>query len=341
MAARRTGIKDVAREAGVSVGTVSNVLNHPEIVAESTRRRALDVIGSTGCVRAEGPRQLQGLAARVIAVLGLDSADPHFTALTTGVEQAARKADVGVMVCTGARDLAEEARHLALITSHQVRGAVLMSGDGVGRTVAAFRRHAVSFVMADQCTPQPAACSVGVDDVAGGHAAVRHLLAQGRRSVVCVGGPERLAPIRDRRTGARIAVSRSGFPSVSLHELSCLELTVSAGRDAGQRILGMPARPTAAFRADDLLALGVIQALYEAGLKVPEDIAMVGYGDLAFAASAVVPLTTVRRPTVAMGRQAGRLLIEDTAHGARHEHARVVRQPELVARRSTLSGPAR
>lgn len=341
VAARRTGIKDVAREAGVSLGTVSNVLNRPEIVAESTRRRVLEVIDSIGYVRTEGARQLHGLASRVIAVVGLDSAGPSFTALTTGVEQAARKADLGVMVCTGARDLAEEARHLALITSHQLRGAVLMSGDGVGRTVAAFRRHAVPFVMADQCAPEPGRCSVGVDDVAGGHAAVRHLLGQGHRSVVHVGGPERLAPIRDRRRGARNAVSRSGLPSVSLHELSCLDMTVSAGKDAGQRILGMPTRPTAVFCADDLLALGVMQALYEAGLRVPEDIAVVGYDDLAFAASAVVPLTTVRRPTVAMGRQAGRLLIEDTAHDAAHEHARVVLQPELVVRRSTLAVPAR
>ncbi|MEV2248354.1 LacI family DNA-binding transcriptional regulator [Streptomyces sp. NPDC049970] len=341
MAARRTGIKDVAREAGVSLGTVSNVLNRPEIVAESTRRRVLDVIGSIGYVRTEGARQLHGLASRVIAVLGLDTAGPDFTALATGVEQAAREADLGVMVFTGARDLAEETRHLALITSHQLRGAVLISGVGAGRTVAAFRRHAVPFVMADQCLPEPAACSVGVDDVAGGHAAVRHLLAQGHRSVVYVGGPDRLAPIRDRRTGARRAVTRSGHPSASLHELSCPALTVSAGKDAGQRILGLPARPTAVFCADDLLALGVMQALYEAGLRVPDDIALVGYDDLGFAASAVVPLTTVRRPALAMGRQAGRLLIEDTAHDTGHGHTQVVLQPELVVRRSTLATPAR
>ncbi|MFE9826366.1 LacI family DNA-binding transcriptional regulator [Streptomyces sp. NPDC005791] len=337
----RVGIKDVAREAGVSLGTVSNVLNRPGIVAESTRRRVLDVIDSIGYVRTEGARQLHGLASRVIALLGLDPAGPSFTALTTGIGQAAREADLGVMVCTGASDPAEEDRHLALLTSHRVRGAVLTSGDGVERTVAALRRHALPFVVADQYTPEPAACSVGIDDVAGGYAAVRHLLERGHRDVVYVGGPDRLAPIRDRRTGARRAVNRSGLPSASLYELACSAPTVSAGNDAGHRILGLPVRPTAVFCADDLLALGVMQALYEAGLRVPDDVAMVGYDDLEFAASAVVPLTTVRRPAVAMGRQAGRLLIGDTAHDAGHEHAHVVLQPELVVRRSTLTAPVR
>lgn len=152
---RRVGIKDVAREAGVSLGTVSNVLNRPEIVAESTRARVLEVIESLGYVRAEGARQLRGLASRVVALLVHDLANPFFTALACGVEQAAREADLGVMVCTGAHRPAEAARHLSLITSHQVRGAVLASAEGAGRTAAAFRRNAVPYVMADQNAPSP------------------------------------------------------------------------------------------------------------------------------------------------------------------------------------------
>jgi LacI family transcriptional regulator len=337
----RVGIKDVAREAGVSLGTVSNVLNRPEVVAEATRSRVLEVIDSLGYVRAEGARQLRGWASRVLAVMVLDLANPFFTALASGVEQAAREADLGVMVCTGAHEPAEAARHLSLITSHRIRGVVLASGEGVGRTVAAFRRSAVPFLLADHNTPQPAACSVGIDDVAGGHAAVRHLIERGHRSIAYISGPDRLQQVRDRRRGALGAVSEAGLPSAALRELPCDTLTVSAGKDAGHRLLGMPERPTAVFCANDLLALGVLQALYEAGLRVPEDIAVVGYDDIEFAASAVVPLTSVRRPAVAMGRQAGRLLIADTASGSPHEHAHVVLQPELVVRRSTMAAPAR
>ncbi|CAM5645077.1 LacI family transcriptional regulator OS=Streptomyces alboniger OX=132473 GN=CP975_28285 PE=4 SV=1 [Streptomyces alboniger] len=246
----RVGIKDVAREAGVSLGTVSNVLNRPEIVSEGTRRRVLEVIGSLGYIRAEGARQLRGWASRVVAVMVLDMANPFFTALASGVEQAAREADLGVMVCTGARDPAEAARHLALITSHQVRGAVLTSGEGVERTVAAFRRNAVPFVVADRNAPQPAACSVGIDDEAGGRAAVRHLVERGHRSLAYVSGPDRLQQVRDRRRGALTAIGESGLPSTALRELSCDALTVTAGKDAGYRVLGLPERPTAVFCAN-------------------------------------------------------------------------------------------
>ncbi|MEU9590954.1 LacI family DNA-binding transcriptional regulator [Streptomyces sp. NPDC048193] len=329
----------MAQAAGVSLGTVSNVLNRPEVVAEATRTRVLDVIDSLGYVRAEGARQLRGWASRVIAVMVPDMANPFFTALASGVEQAAREADLGVMVCTGAHDPAEAARHLSLITSHQVRGAVLTSSERVGRTVAAFHRNAVPFVVADQNAPQPAACSVGIDDVAGGHAAARHLIAQGHRSFAYVSGPDSLQQVRDRRHGALRAVREAGLPASALLELPCGALTVDAGKDAGHRVLGLTQRPTALFCANDLLALGVLQALYEAGLRVPGDIAVVGYDDIEFAASAVVPLTSVRRPAIAMGRQAGRLLIEDTASGCLHEHAHVILQPELVVRRSTMAVP--
>ncbi|MFI1722236.1 LacI family DNA-binding transcriptional regulator [Streptomyces sp. NPDC020489] len=338
---RRVGIKDVAREAGVSLGTVSNVLNRPEIVAESTRSRVLQVIDSLGYVRAEGARPLRGWASRVLAVLIHDLANPFFTALASGVEEAAREADLGIMVCTGAHRPAEAARHLSLITSHQVRGAVLTSGEGAGRTAAAFRRNAVPYVMADQNAPQPGTCSVGIDDLAGGHAAIRHLLERGHRSLVYVSGPDRLQQVRDRRAGALGALGEAGVAASALRELPCAGLTVDAGRDAGHRVLGLPDRPTAVFCANDLLALGVLQALYEAGLRVPDDIAVLGYDDIEFAASAVVPLTSVRRPASAMGRRAGRLLVEDTAQGTRHTHSHVVLQPELVVRRSTMAVPAR
>ncbi|MEU6540700.1 LacI family DNA-binding transcriptional regulator [Streptomyces sp. NPDC047000] len=334
--ARRVGIKDVARRAGVSTATVSNVLNRPDAVAAATRGRVQGVIDSLGYVRPERARQLRGRSSQVLAVMGPDLADPFLAALATGVERAAGEADLGIMVCTGPHRPADAARNLSVITSHPVRGAVVTSGEGVERTVSALRRNAVPFVLADQTAAQDAACSVGIDDVAGGQAAARHLIEQGHRSLVYVRGPDRLRQVSDRRRGALVALARAGPPAAALRELPCSELTVSAGRDAGHRVLGLPRRPTAVFCANDLPALGVMQALYEGGLRVPDDIAVVGYDDIEFAGSAVVPLTSVRRPAVAMGRQAGRMLIEDTAAGGCHAHTHVVLQPELVVRRSTL-----
>ncbi|MBZ3905486.1 LacI family DNA-binding transcriptional regulator [Streptomyces griseiscabiei] len=310
------------------------MLNRPEIVADTTRTRVLSVIDSLGYVRAGGANPRAG-SARVLAVMVADLANPFYTALVSGVEQAARETGLSVTVCTGPRDPADLSRHMALMSSHQIRGAVLTSGEDIGRTVAAFRRGAVPFVMADQNAPQPAASSVGVDDVANGHSAVRHLLELGHRSIVHVSGPARLQQTRDRLTGAREAVTTTGLPPTALRELPCYDLTIPAGEDAGHRVLGLRPRPTAVFCANDLLALGVLRTLHEAGLRVPDDIALIGYDDIEFAASATVPLTTVRRPATLMGHRAGHLLIADTTENTSPKHRHVVLKPELVVRRST------
>jgi LacI family transcriptional regulator len=166
----------------------------------------------------------------------------------------------------------------------------------------------------------------------------------GHRSVAYVSGPPGLNQVRDRRTGALTALAEAGLGPDALRELPTERLDVAAGLDAGARLLGLSDsdRPTAVFCVNDLLALGVLQAMYAAGVDVPEDLAIVGYDDIEFAAAAAVPLTSVRRPAVTMGALAAELLLEETeAQGAptAHEHRRVVLQPELVVRGSSL--PAR
>ncbi|MFF3663809.1 LacI family DNA-binding transcriptional regulator [Streptomyces olivochromogenes] len=334
---RRAGIKDVAKEAGVSLGTVSNVLNRPGIVAPSTRARVEAAIDRLDFVPSESARQLRGRHSRLMAVLVLDLANPFFVALAQGAEQAAREADLGVMVCDSAQSPAEEARYLALFGEQRVRGALLTPADETGRTVAALRRQGLPFVLVDQGAGQADVCSVSVDDVAGGHLAMRHLIETGHRSIAYVSGPGRLQQIKDRRAGALKAMSEAGLPATALYEVPCDQLTVAAGRDAGSRLLGLAQRPTAVFCANDLLALGILQALYEAGLRVPDDMALVGYDDIEFAASAAVPLTSVRQPAGSMGEQAARLLIAETApQSTLHRHEHVVLRPELVVRRSTV-----
>lgn len=340
-AGAQVGVKDVAREAGVSLGTVSNVLNRPEIVAERTRSRVLEAIDALGYVRAEGARQLRGWASRAIAVLVPDLANPFYTALAAGVEQAAYEADLGIIVCTGVHDPAQAARHLSLLASHQIRGAVLSANESDGHTVAALRTNAVPHVLVDQYAPRPGVCSVGIDDVAGGYAAAIHLIGQGHRSLVHVSGPNGLQQAKDRREGILRALATAGLPPAAMTELQCPALTLSGGRDAGRRILDLPHRPSAVLCASDLLAIGVLDTLHEAGLRVPYDLAVVGCDDIEFAASAIVPLTSLRRPATTMGLRAGRLLIEETAHSTIHEHTHVVLEPALVVRRSSSSAPAR
>ena len=179
--------------------------------------------------------------------------------------------------------------------------------------------------------------SVAVDDVAGGRLACEHLCAIGRRRIAFIGGPANLHQVADRLRGARKAVAE--VQDAELEVITTGALSVLAGRAAGEGIGSRPAadRPDAIFCANDLLAIGVLQALTMLGdVSVPGDIALIGYDDIDFAQSAVVPLSSIRQPSGQLGTHAVDLLLAETdrAPGAGPEH--ILFQPELVARASTV-----
>ncbi|WP_344259911.1 LacI family DNA-binding transcriptional regulator [Streptomyces sodiiphilus] len=334
--AHTVGIKEVARQAGVSVGTVSNVINRPHMVAEETRERVQAAIEELGYVRSESARQLRAGQSRIIALLVLDMTNPFFVDVASGAERVARASDLGVMLCNSAQSPSEEADYLSLFAEQRVRGVLVTPADMTGRNITDFRRHQIPFVFVDRVLPSVEGCSVSVDDVEGGTLAVRHLIEQGHTAVAYVSGPMSLKQCRDRREGALAALAEAGLEHQSLRQFEAGRLDVPSGREAGARLLELSPRPTAVFCANDLLALGVLQALFAAGVKVPGDIALVGYDDIEFAAAAAVPLTSVRQPAVQMGRQAAELLLEETGeHSGRHRHQRIVFAPQLVVREST------
>ncbi|MEV8566202.1 LacI family DNA-binding transcriptional regulator [Streptomyces sp. NPDC051322] len=330
------GIKDVAREAGVSVGTVSNVINRPETVSEVTRERVQSVIRRLGYVRSESARQLRAGHSRIMALLVLDMGNPFFVDVVRGAESSARSAGLGVMVCNSGQSPAEEATYLSLFMEQRVRGVLLSPADTTGANLESLRRQNIPFVLVDRVGDEDGECSVSVDDTVGGALAARHLIGAGHRTIAYISGPPHLQQVKDRRDGMLLALAEAGLPAEALLEIPADRLDVAAGRDAGSRLLGLSPRPTAVFCANDLLALGVLQVVYAAGLAVPQDLAIVGYDDIEFAAAAAVPLTSVRQPAVAMGRMAADLLLEEVGPDARdHRHQRVVLQPELVVRESS------
>jgi LacI family transcriptional regulator len=333
---RIVGIKDVAQHAGVSVGTVSNVINRPDLVAPETRTRVRAAIEQLGYVRSEAARSLRSGQSRIIGQLVLDMANPFFAEVASGAARAASEAGLRVMLCNSANDLAEEKAYLSLFAEQRVRGVLLTPADATEANLDVLKRHQIPYVLVDRVTSQ--GCSVSVDDVAGGRLGVAHLTETGHRRIAYVSGPMSLAQCRDRRTGALRAIAAHGLPEDSLVHIEADRMDVAAGRDAGHRLLKLSQVPTAVFCANDLLALGVLQALYAAGVSVPGEMAIVGYDDIEFAAAAAVPLTSVRQPSAEMGRIAAELLVSEVTTGpANHRHRRVVLEPELVVRESTAA----
>ncbi|MET7399536.1 LacI family DNA-binding transcriptional regulator [Dactylosporangium sp. NPDC005572] len=329
-----TGIKEVARRAGVSIGTVSNVLNRPELVATSTRQRVLDAIAELGYVRNDSARQLRAGQSRQIALVVLDVTNPFFTDVVRGAEAAAEEHGVMVVVCNSGEDAGREQRHLDLLEEQRVRGVLITPVDeSPGSRLELLIQRGTPVVLVDRGSGRHSRCSVAVDDVLGGRLAGEHLVEQGHQHIAFVGGPATLTQVHDRHAG--IAAATAGHASLSA--VATPNLTVASGRSAAAEIAALPPadRPTAVFCANDLLALGVLQEMTLRGIRVPQDVAIVGYDDIEFAAAAAVPLSSIRQPREQLGRTAAALLLEEIEDDGRHEHRHVVFQPDLVVRESS------
>lgn len=328
-------VKDVAARAGVSVGTVSNVLNTPAKVAPETAERVHRAISDLGFVRNDAARQLRAGTSRCIGFVVLDVGNPFFTDLVRAAEERAAESGLAVLIANSGEQTDREAAGLDLFEEQRVRGVLISPVEEITGRLERLRSRGTPSVLVDRMAATPGFSSVSVDDVFGGRTAVRHLLDGGRRHILFVGGPLDLEQVRDRLAGAREAVAAVSGATIDVLPVGAL--TVRHGVDAGREILAMPEPPDAVFAANDLVALGVLQALVLGGRAVPDDIALVGYDDIEFAASAGVPITSVRQPRDRMGAIAVDLLLAEIE--GETERSRVVLRPELVQRES--SRPAR
>jgi DNA-binding LacI/PurR family transcriptional regulator len=195
-------------------------------------------------------------------------------------------------------------------------------GSEAARSLRAGQSRIIGHLVLDMANPFFAEVAAG---------AARAAAAAGLRVMLCNSDND-----RGRRGGARAALTAHGLPADALVHIEADRMDVASGRDAGRGPLTLSRVPTAVFCANDLLALGVLQAMYAAGVSVPAEMAIVGYDDIEFAAAAAVPLTSVRQPSAEMGQIAAGLLVDEvTAGTGQHRHRRVVLEPELVVRESS------
>jgi LacI family transcriptional regulator len=333
-------MKDVAALAGVSVGTVSNVVNSPGMVAEPTRQRVELAIAKLRWVHNESARQLRAGRSRSIGMVVMDIANPFFTDLVLGAEDWLIEHGYSVQVANSAQQPSRESAQLALFEQQRVRGVLYAPIWGLDERVRQLRRRGIPVVLLDRAGNEADFCSVSVDDVEGGRLAVAHLLDSGHCNVAFVGGPSKLQQVRDRRQGAELARLQHGR-SVNLLIISTPSTDTASGIAAAGEIVALPAaeRPTAVFAANDLVAIGLLQGFMTHGMVVPDDMAIIGYDDIIFAASAAVPLSSIRQPRADLGRRAAEMLLEEieaVGGKAEHDHQQVRFTPELIVRRSTV-----
>lgn len=326
--------KDVARAAGVSTGTVSNVLNAPDLVADSTRIRVETIIDKLGYVRNESARQLRSGASRTVALVGLDAANPYFAELLRGIDdRASTHGQVSVM-CESLNDPIREQALITTFEEQRVRGLVLVPVSEPRPEVERLHRHRIPTVV----IYRPEAdyvCSAMIDDRAGGALAITHLIAASRRNIAFLGGPSSLQAVGDRLAGVMSIATRE---SVRVHVFDTPSLGVEDGYWGVQPVVDPMGPPIDAIvAANDLLAVGAMKRLRDEGLNVPRDVAVIGYDDSPIASSALVPLTTIRQPARKLGNVAWDLLereYQDYSQSAVHRHRHILLAPTLVKRES-------
>ena len=328
-------IRDVAQRAGVSVGTVSNVLNRPDEVSADSVTRVQQAIDELGYVRNEAARKLRAGVSATVGFVVLNGQNPFFNDVVRGAEDEATARGIAILYGNTDEDRAREDMYIDLFEEHQVRGLLIAPFGDVNNRLSRLKQRGIPAVLVDRYSGENRFSSVSVDNIAGGRMAVEHLIETGRRRIAFVGGPFEMRQITDRLAGARVAVENAS--GVGLEVVATAAMSVEEGIAAGARIMQRPARerPDALFAGNDLIALGLLQQLAVDGrMLVPDEIAIIGFDDISFAGAAAVPLSSMRQPSTTIGKTALRILLEE-AGDTDAIPRQTVFQPELVARRST------
>jgi len=334
----RVTIRDVAEQAGVSLGTASNVLNRPDRVLPETRERVLNVIERLGFVRSSAARQMRGGNSRCFGAVVIDAANPFSTEMVRGLEDAVHEQGCAVMVCSTDGSPDREARYLHLLEEQRVQGIVITPATRSIRHLRTLRDRGTLVVLLDRKSGDGELCSVSVDHARGGELAASHLFDLGHRRVAFINGPLHLSQCAERRRGMRRAARSAGLEA----DESIVEYTVDPITAFEQtesiidELLELLDRPTAIVCVNDRIAFSVLGDLARRRVRVPRDISVVGYDDVDFAAMISPALTSIRQPKYELGRAAAQLLIDETLD-SNHRHGNIRFEPELIERSSTSS----
>ena len=334
-------VRDVAERAGVSVGTVSHALNHPERVADSTLERVRAAIAELGFVRSETARRLRHGGSSLVGVLVHDISNPFFTEAARGIEDRLREDNRVPMLGSTDSDPDRERELMSLLAGLDVRGVIVTPSTSTLDNLAVLAGRGIRVVLMDHPPISEELPTVSGDDVAGARAAVAHLVGLGHRRIGFVNGPLSVRQSVDRRDGVLAALAEAGLdPTAVLREVEAVSggqgYTADAGAAGAAELLRADPPPSALFCANDQLAIGAMREIRRRGLAIPDDVAIVGYDDVAVASELITPLTSVHVPMRDIGRAAADLLLAD---GSQVRHVSFA--PELVVRASTAGAPGR
>jgi LacI family transcriptional regulator, galactose operon repressor len=329
-------VRDVARRAGVSVSTVSHVLNRTRFVSDELRERVLAAMDELDFEPNAAARMLSLKRSNALGLIVSDIRNPFFASVARGVEDVAQERGYTVVLCNSDETLVREAACLKALQNRQVDGVLLASAGVADEYVARLVQAGYPIVLVDRDLPDLEISAVVLDNKGAAYSAVRHLIERGHRRIGMLSGRDSITTTIERVAGYEHALRESGIdpdPALVISGQS----TSEGGTAATHALLDLVPRPTAIFSGNNLMSIGALHAISSRGLSVPQDIALVGFDDFPFPwADAFRPhLTTVAQPTYELGRQAAELLVDLLNGRSQSAPQRIVLDGKLVIRESS------
>ena len=326
-------MRDVAEKAGVSVSTVSHVINETRFVSDETRMRVLSAMDDLNYQPNKLARSLRRKDKRTqtLGLLVPDSINPFFNEALRGVEDACFGANYNVFLCNSENRPEKELEYLEALIGKQIDGIILFS-TGTQDSLALLKHNNVTPVLVDRELEHNTYDSVMVENEKGGQIATEYLIDLGHERIACITGPSYLTPSAKRVHGYLKTLQDAGLP---IDEALIVQgdFRPQSGYSGMNTLLKLPDPPTAVFACNDMMAIGAMHAIHEAELHIPDDISIIGFDDIMFTAYTMPPLTTVAQPSYEMGLIAAEILINRLAD-AKSQSRQEILPPTLVIRES-------
>jgi LacI family transcriptional regulator len=329
----KPSLRDVAKQAQVSVGTVSNVLNRPTQVSEETKLKVRNAIDMLGFVP-DGTMKSKNTESTVIGVILPMSNNPFYEELTQGIEDAIAKAGLTVLIGYSREDAAIELQLLTSMIDAGFKGVIVTPVGSRSQVFDKFISKNVRVGFISQTDEQPEQCSVSVDQVRGGYIGLEYLHKLGHKKILWVSGPEHHPQSNQRYVG----ISQAAHDlTVEVTTMSSPSLDFLAGEAIAPQIIAAGSLPDAIFAANDTLAMGIINYFRSVGIDVPGTVSILGYDNTSYAESGMIPLTTVSQTPYQLGITMGAQMVVELSAGVDHIHQHVVFQPQIIERASTTT----
>ncbi|MBD0381793.1 LacI family DNA-binding transcriptional regulator [Paenibacillus sedimenti] len=328
-------IYDVAKEAGVSIATVSKVLNGKGKISVETREAILAIMDRLDYQPSVIASALTGKRTFTLGLLVPDISNPFFSEIARAIEDQGEQLGYSVMMCSTDNKDEKVERYIALLQQKKVDGIIIATGIDNKEILEQLLSKGIPVVLLARDMPLVAVNTVVVDDYVGGCLAASHLLELGHRRIGIIGEREKVRSSRERVRGFRQTMEEYGAAFVPEHLKHC-DYKVEDGKIKALELLQADEPPTAIFACNDMLAVGTLQAARELGKKVPEDLSIVSFDNTILAAVTDPPLTTVAQPMEHMGKLVVNLIVEEL-QGTAPVKQRTVLRPELITRESTAA----